>query len=84
LIPTKSETNRVVACEVLIANDPVRNHIRTGMLHHLHTEMTLGRRIGMMTLEDSLASLVKAGLILENEGRNRSNFPDEFLSYLKP
>jgi twitching motility protein PilT len=84
LVPTKNETSRVVACEVLIANDPVRNHIRTGMLHHLHTEMTLGRRIGMMTLEDSLASLVKGGFISENEARNRATFPDELNSYLKP
>jgi twitching motility protein PilT len=68
---------------VLIANDAVRHHVRKGTLHQLHNEMTLGRKLGMMTLEDSLAKLVRNGLIAEDEARVHAVHLDEFLAYLK-
>src|SRR5262249_40151253 len=52
---------RVVATEVLLANLPVRNHIRNDKLQNLTTEITLGRRLGMITMEDSLVRLVRQG-----------------------
>ena len=67
LIPKKNGRGRVVACEILVANDAVRHHIRKGALHHLHTEMTLGRKLGMRTLEDSLSQLVRQNLISADE-----------------
>ena len=83
LIPKQDASGRVAACEVLIGNDAVRHHIRKGTLHQLHTEMTLGRKIGMLTLEDSLAQLVRAGFITETEAKNRAVHVDELTSYLK-
>ena len=83
LIPKQDGSGRVVACEVLIGNDAVRHHIRKGTLHQLHSEMTLGRKIGMLTLEDSLAQLVRAGFITESEAQNRAVHVDELTSYLK-
>ncbi len=83
LIPKQDGTGRVVACEVLIGNDAVRHHIRKGTLHQLHTEMTLGRKMGMLTLEDSLAQLVRAGSISEAEARDRAVHVEELISYLK-
>jgi twitching motility protein PilT len=83
LIPKQDGSGRVVACEVLIGNDAVRHHIRKGTLHQLHSEMTLGRKMGMLTLEDSLAQLVRAGFITESEAKNRAVHVDELTSYLK-
>jgi twitching motility protein PilT len=83
LMVSKDGKGRVVACEILIANDPIRNHIRKGNLHHLHTEMTLGRKLGMLTLEDSLAQLVREDLITEPEARAHAVHVEEFQSYLK-
>lgn len=83
LILKKSGRGRVVACEVLIANDAVRNHLRKGALHHLHSEMTLGKKIGMVTLEDSLAQLVLTDQITEAEARIHAAHPDELSSFLK-
>lgn len=83
LMPRKTGHGRVLACEVLIANDPVRNHIRKAALHHLHSEMTLGRKLGMMTLEDSLAQLVRADLITQELAELHATFPDELATYLK-
>ena len=51
------------------ATAPVRAPLRGGTSPQLHTELTLGRRFGMMTMEDSLARLVKAGAISEAEAR---------------
>ena len=77
LVPRADGAGRVLACEVLIATDAVRAHVRRGSLHQLHSEMTLGKRFGMVTMEDSLASLVKAGVLREEEARLRASHPDE-------
>lgn len=82
LLLRKDGKGRAVACEILVANEAVRNHIRKGALHHLHTEMTLGRKLGMMTIEDSLAQLVRANIITETEARNYAVHPDELTSFL--
>jgi twitching motility protein PilT len=84
LLPKKNKNGRVVACEILVANDAVRHHIRKGQLHHLHSEMTLGKKMGMTTLEDSLAQLVKRSLISEEEAQLHASHLEEFNSYLKP
>ena len=83
LLMKKNGAGRALACEVLIANDAVRNHIRKGALHHLHSEMTLGRKLGMITLEDSLAKLVRSGIVTEAEARAHAIHTDELTSFLK-
>lgn len=83
LIPRSDVAGRAVAVEVLIANQPVRNHIRQGKLQQFTTEMTIGKRQGMITLEDSLARLVRAGLITLDEARNRATRTDELDSLLR-
>ena len=75
---------RVVAVEVLLANLPVRNHIRYDKLQNLTTEITLGKRQGMIALEDSLSRLVRQGMISADEARVRSRRPDELESQLRP
>ncbi len=74
---------RVVAVEVLLANLPVRNHIRNDKLQNMMTEITLGRRQGMISLEDSLARLVRQGMISVDDARVRSSRPDELESLLR-
>ena len=83
LMPRNDTTGRVVAVEVLLANHAVRNHIRNDKLQNLITEITLGRRQGMMSLEDSLARLVQQGMISADEARARSSRPEELESLLK-
>jgi twitching motility protein PilT len=82
LIPANNE-GRAVAVEVLLANHAVRNHIRNEKLQNLATEITLGKRQGMISLEDSLAALVREGLITAEDARARSTRPDELDSLLR-
>jgi twitching motility protein PilT len=64
LLPGVGETaGRYPACEVLLATDAVRHKIRKGETHQLHHEITLGKTAGMVTLEESLAGLVRDGLV---------------------
>jgi twitching motility protein PilT len=83
LVPRADGKGRVVATELMIATDGVRAHIRKGSFHQLHTELTLGRRFGMATMEDSLARLVKAGTVTEAEARLRSAHPDDLAALLR-
>jgi twitching motility protein PilT len=83
LIPRSDNNGRAVAVEVLLANHAVRNHIRQERLQNLANEITLGKRQGMISLEDSLARLVTQGLITADDARVRSSRPDELESVMR-
>jgi len=63
LITSKDKKSRVPAHEVLVATSAVRNLIREGNIAQIHSMMQVGSKYGMITLQDSLESLVSRGLI---------------------
>jgi twitching motility protein PilT len=69
---------RVAAAELLMVGYGARQHIRRNALQHLHQEMTMTRRHGSFTLEDSLVRLVKAGLVPREDAIVRANHLEEF------
>ena len=79
----KEGRGRVPAVEVMFANDGIRNLIRRGQNHQIHAQMTMGRSSGMITLDESLAGLVKSGKIDRSEAARRAVHPDEFESRLR-
>ena len=83
LIPRPNGEGRSVAVEVLLANQAIRNHIRNDKLQNLASEITLGKRQGMISLEDSLVRLVQQGLITREEARLRALRPDDLESLMK-
>ncbi len=83
LIPRPGGNGPAVAVEVLLSNNAIRNHIRNDKLQNLTTEVTLGKRQGMISLEDSLTRLVKAGLITGDDARARASRPDELESLMR-
>jgi twitching motility protein PilT len=83
LVPRTNGGGRSVAVEVLLANHAVRNHIRSDKLQNLISEITLGKRQGMISLEDSLVRLVQQGAISVEDARMRSARPDEFESLMR-
>lgn len=82
LIPAKAG-GRVPAVEVLMVSYGARQHIRRNALQHLHQEITLTRKVGSITLEESLARLIKADLITPTEANLRSRHPDELEAQLR-
>src|SRR5258708_2401863 len=83
LLPASSGDGRAVAAEVLLANHAVRNHIRRDKMENLITEITLGKRQGMISIEDSLATLVPKGVITPEDAKIRSARPDELVRQLQ-
>ncbi len=55
--------SRYPAVEIMIATDAVRALVRKGDDHQLRSQISVGRSEGMMTMEQSLADLVRAGRI---------------------
>jgi twitching motility protein PilT len=72
----------VPACELLMIGYGARQHIRKNALQHMHQEITITRKQGSFTLEESLARLVKDGLVEREDAQARAVHPDEFESAL--
>lgn len=63
LIPSSDRSGRLPALEKLIVTPAVANGIREGHEHHMQNAMQTGAEEGMVTLERSLASLGRRGMI---------------------
>jgi twitching motility protein PilT len=57
LLPSADRTRRVLAYELLIATSAVRNLIRENQLHHLENTIQMGRKDGMMLMDNHLYDL---------------------------
>jgi twitching motility protein PilT len=68
----------VVAAELLMVGYGARQHIRRNALQHLHQEITITRKAGSFTFEESLARLVKEGAIDWREAHARAAHAEEF------
>ena len=78
LVPRKDGRGRVPAVEVLVATPAVRNLIRQGRIEQLPTHLTIERSAGMIELDQSLARLVRRGLVAVEEARPRARSPQDF------
>ena len=67
----------VPAAELLMASYGARQHVRRNALHHLHQEITITRKQGSFTLEESLAELVRKGSIDRADALSRAGHPEE-------
>jgi Tfp pilus assembly pilus retraction ATPase PilT len=63
---------RVVAVEILLGSNAVSALIREKKVHQIPSVIQTSRREGMLLLEDSLAGLVKSGLVTAEEARRFS------------
>jgi twitching motility protein PilT len=83
LVPVREGRGRVPAVELLFVTDAMRNLIRRGQNHQIHAQMTLTRAMGTMTLDESLARLVKAGTVARDEAARHAVHPEEFEQFLR-
>lgn len=63
LVPTIDGSARAVAAEVLVATPAIRNLIREGKVHQIYSMLQAGGKYGMVTMDMSLAHLVRTGRI---------------------
>jgi twitching motility protein PilT len=76
-------SGRVPAAELLMIGYGARQHIRKNALQHLHQEITMTKKSGSVTLEESLAQLVHKGLISAEDARTRTGHADELEGLLR-
>jgi twitching motility protein PilT len=83
LLP-KAGGGLVPAAELLMVSYGARQHIRKNALQHMHQEMTITRRLGSFTLEETLARLVKQGLVDRQDALTRAAHVEELEQLLLP
>jgi twitching motility protein PilT len=81
LIPARSG-GVVPMAELLMVSYGARQHIRKNALQHLNQEITITRKTGSFTFEESLARFVQNGTIERNDAMVRAAHPDELESLL--
>jgi len=88
LLPRKDRPGRVAVFEVLISTPAVHNLIRENKTYQIGTVIQTGTHLGMVGLDQSLMSLVNAGIIEPAEARRFATepkmFPDRPAGPVKP
>jgi twitching motility protein PilT len=82
LIPGR-KGGRVPAAELLMVGYGARQHIRKNALQHLHQEITITRKQGSFTLEESLAQLVFQQELTREDAMTRAMHADDLDTMLK-
>ncbi len=78
LVKRKDGRGRVAAFETLNAVGAVRNLIRENKTYQISSIVQTGARMGMQTLDQALANLVKQGIVAENEAASKAKERGEF------
>lgn len=82
LVPAIGHVGRYPAVEVMMATPAIRNLIRTGQDHQIRSHISTGRAEGMITMDQSLAELVRTGRISRETAAAHCYHPDELRSHL--
>jgi len=83
LIPHKSGPGRALAYEVMNVIPSIRSLIRENQLPQIYTSIQTGKKIGMITMNQTLADLCAKGEISVDEALHRATNPDELNTLLK-
>ena len=70
------DNKRSLASEILVNNNAVANLIREGKSSQVYSQLQIGGKFGMQTLEQCLAQLVSGGVITTDEAIYKSNRPN--------
>ncbi len=79
LLPAADRTRRILAYELLTANGAVRNLIRENQLHQLENTLQMGRKDGMVLMDNCLYDLYCKCLITYDTAVSRARHPDRIM-----
>jgi twitching motility protein PilT len=82
LLPSK-RGGRFPAAEMLLIGYGARQHIRKNNIHHLHQEITMSKKAGSFSLEESLAALMTQGHIDREDAMLHAVHPDDLEGILR-
>lgn len=69
---------RAVAVEVMMATSAIRNLIREGKTHQIYSALQAGSKMGMQTMDQHLAELVRLGRISYDTGLEMCHHVEDF------
>jgi twitching motility protein PilT len=75
--PKPGEFGRVMAQEIMIVTPAIANLIREGKVAQIYSAIQTGAKMGMQTMEQSLAHHVKTGAISFEMAASKSSKPEE-------
>ena len=78
LLKTSDGDGRVVASEVMIATPAIKNLIREGKVHQMYSMIQAGKQHGMVTMDQSLATLVQKGKVSYQAALEKCNNVADF------
>lgn len=78
LLKTKDGKSRVAAHEIMIGTPAIRNLIREGKVAQMYSTIQTGQAVGMQTLDQNLAELVRRNVISAAEARTKAMNKDNF------
>ncbi|MGE4157496.1 MAG: type IV pilus twitching motility protein PilT [Planctomycetota bacterium] len=77
LLPTSSGKGRALCAEVMVCNSAIRALVRDNKIHQIYSHIQTGGKHGMMTMNASLAKLVKERKITRETAMERTTDIEE-------
>ena len=78
LLPRSDGPGRAVAVEVMVATPGIRNLIREGKTHQIYTALQSGASLGMQSMDQHLADLVKSSVVAYEDAVEMCQSQEEF------
>jgi twitching motility protein PilT len=78
LVKIKDGSGRVAAHEIMIANAAIKNLVRENKIAQMYSAIQTGQGMGMQTLDQNLAELVRRNVISAAEARLHAKVPENF------
>ena len=78
LLKTKDGQGRVAAHEIMIGTPAIRNLIREAKIAQMYSAIQTGQALGMQTLDQNLADLVRRNIVSAAEARTKAANKDNF------
>ncbi|THF63856.1 type IV pilus twitching motility protein PilT [Pseudothauera nasutitermitis] len=79
LLKTKDGSGRVAAHEIMIGTPAIRNLIRENKIAQMYSAIQTGQNVGMQTLDQCLADLVRRNIVSAAEAKVRAQNKDSFM-----
>jgi twitching motility protein PilT len=78
LCKTKDGSGRIAAHEIMLGTPAIRNLIRESKIAQMYSSIQTGNAMGMQTLDQNLADLVRRNVVSSVEARAKAKFPENF------
>jgi twitching motility protein PilT len=78
LCKLKDGSGRVASHEIMLGTAAIRNLIRENKIAQMYSSIQTGNSMGMQTLDQNLADLVRRNVVSPAEARAKAKFPENF------